>query len=65
MLGPLPFEYSLGPPPLRGFAIRGPTPPKLTPPDAEEEEEESPRVEPDLAASSRSLTAESWVSNLH
>lgn len=63
MLGPLPFGWvSFPPPPRSGFAIRVPTPPKLKPLDTLEEAR--PRVEPNLAASKRSLTAESCASNL-
>jgi len=47
---------STPPPPRRGFAIREPAPPKEKPPLLGEP---SPLVEPTLAASSRSLTAES------
>ena len=54
------------PPPRRGFAIRDPAPPKLSPRGlgSDVDEEERPLVEPDLAASRRSLTAVSWASNL-
>lgn len=50
------------PPPLSGFAIRLPPPPKEKPPEVGEPR---PRVLPDLAASSRSLTAVSCASNLY
>ena len=50
------------PPPRKGFAMREPVPPKLNPPEGIDGER--PRVEPSLAASSRSLTAESWSSKL-
>ena len=60
MFGPPP---SMVPPPLSGFAIREPAPPKPNTPAPSWEAR--PRVEPSLAASSRSLTAASWVSNLH
>jgi len=62
-LGPPPLRDCSPPPPRRGFAIREPAPPKLKPPDAVDEVDR-PRVEPSLAASSRSLTAEICASNL-
>lgn len=50
------------PPPRNGLAMREPAPPKLNAPFWAEPER--PRVEPSLAASSRSLTAVSCASNL-
>ncbi len=49
------------PPPLSGLAILDPAPAKLKPPV---EAIDVPRAEPNLAASSLSLTAVSWASNL-
>lgn len=61
ILGPLALK-SETPPPLSGLAIREPAPPKLKP--SGPVWAARPRVEPILAASSRSLTAVSWASNL-
>lgn len=62
-LGPAPFICSFAPPPRKGFAIRDPAPPTLKPTGLLDANDML-RVEPCLAASSRSLTAVSCASNL-